>query len=755
MSLNPGTWSTMIARALALYLFVLVAAAPLVSAQGGPQEPPPADPPGRVLGMVTANGEAVAFAQVVVRGYPVRATTDDGGRFLVGALEPGSYTLLVSALGFGTAEVAVVVESGGLARADVVLERQAIALNPLVVTATRKQTFVSESPVKVDVVPGSYLRTMAATSLMESIQHVNGLYQQVDCAVCYTNNIRINGMEGPYTAVLIDGQPIMSSLASVYGLNGINPSLIERIEIIKGPSSTLYGSDAMGGVINVITKDPRFAPRLAVDAQRTSHGAANLEFAAAPSWGGVRGLVSGSLYRQGTFVDDNGDGYSDMPLDTRLSLFGKVHFPAARGGGLSLAGKYYHEDRFGGEREWTRAQRGSDTVYGESIYTDRFELLGRWGVPVAVEGLALDFSLTHHRQDAMYGDSPYEADQQIVAATLVWDTRLGQRHDLLLGIGGDYEAFDDATPATPEPVRRFTPGLFVQNEYSATRAVKLLGGVRVDHHRDHGAIVSPRAAVKVEPFHNSAIRLNAGTGFRVVDLFTEDYAALMHTRRLVTATGLEPERSYNVTLNVNQIVEWGDNPMMIDVDLFYTHFTNRIIPDYDTDPSQIIYHNLDGFAVTRGVGLSLNQNVTVMPLFYTLGITFQDVFYEHVGVREEELFAAAFKGVWSATYTLARPGIALDYTGTVVGPMRLPAYDAPFERATRSETYAVHNLMATWRGRHGVEVYGGIRNVLDYTQPSPIVDPANPFGDSFDTAWVYGPLVGRSLLLGVRYGLGR
>jgi DNA-binding SARP family transcriptional activator len=137
------------------------------------------------------------------------------------------------------------------------------------------------------------------------------------------------------------------------------------------------------------------------------------------------------------------------------------------------------------------------------------------------------------------------------------------------------------------------------------------------------------------------------------------------------------------------------------------------------------------------------------------GLTRQDVFYEHAGVREEELFAAAFKGVWSATYTLTGPRIALDYTGTVVGPMRLPAYDAPFERATRSETYSVHNLMATWRGTRGFEVYAGIRNLLDYTQPSPIVDPANPFGDSFDTAWVYGPLVGRSLVVGARYGLGR
>ncbi|MFW6205693.1 MAG: TonB-dependent receptor [Gemmatimonadota bacterium] len=711
-------------------------------------------PEARILGAVTADGVPVRYAEVALRGYGVRVTTDAEGRFMLREVEPGSHTLLVSSLGYGTAEVSVEVEAGGLVRADVVLTEEAIGLNPIVVTATRKRTFVSESPVKVDVVPSRFLQTMATSSLTESIQHVNGLYVQNDCAICYTNNIRINGMEGPYTSVLIDGHPIMSSLASVYGLNGINPSLIERIEIIKGPNSTLYGSDAMAGVINVITKDPRFAPRVSVDARHTDHGGASVDFAVAPEVGGMRSLVSGTFYRQGVFLDENDDGYADLTLDTRLSLFGKVHLEAERGDGLSLAAKYYHENRFGGERGWTKEHRGSDQIYGESIYTDRFEVVGAWGVPVPSEDLKLEFSLTHHRQDAMYATEPYNADQHVVAGHLLWEPELGHRHDVLVGVGGEWESFDDESPATIEPVTHATPGIFAQDEYTAGRGVKVLGGVRVDHHGDHGVIVSPRAALKLEPFRATTVRLNAGTGFRVVDLFTEDYASLTHTRRLVTARDLDPERSYNLALNVNQVVDWGNNPMMIDVDAFYTYFTNRIIPDYDSDPGQIIYHNLDGFGVTRGVGVSLNQNMTVLPLFYTLGITVQDVFYEHEGAREDELFAAAFKGVWSATYTTPWD-VAVDYTGTMVGPMRLPHYDAPFTRATTSETYSVHNVMVTWDAGNDIEVYAGARNIFDYTQPSPIVDPTNPFGDNFDTSWVYGPIFGRSLVVGGRYSVGR
>ena len=126
----------------------------------------------------------------------------------------------------------------------------------------------------------------------------------------FTNNIRINGMEGPYTAVLIDGTPMMSALATVYGLNSIDPTLIEQIEIIRGPNSTLYGSEAMGGVINIVTKDARLAPKLSMNAFGTSDGEASIALAAAPSIGGVRSLFSINASHNARFVDRNGDGFA-------------------------------------------------------------------------------------------------------------------------------------------------------------------------------------------------------------------------------------------------------------------------------------------------------------------------------------------------------------------------------------------------------------------------------------------------------------
>ena len=708
-------------------------------------------------GQVLAGEKPVASAHVVVRGTASRTVADENGEYRIREVKPGRQTILASAPGYSTVEKTVTLGEGEPLRLDFNLTEAALALNPIVVSGTMKENFVSESTVKVDVVPAAYLQRSATNNIMESIGNVNGLRQQVDCGVCYTNNIRINGMEGPYTAVLIDGMPIMSALASVYGLNGINPSIIEQIEIIKGPSSTLYGTEAMGGVINVITKNPRFAPRLSVDASQSSHGQTNLDFSVAPGVGRVRGLLSGNVYHTDDFVDENGDGFTDLTLDKRVSLFGKMDYRKEERRILGLTAKYYFEDRFGGVRGWSKADRGSESVYGESIYTNRFELLGSYLLPVPSQQFRADFSYTWHDQDSYYGTTAYAARQNILFGNLIWDGQARERHDLLLGASLRYQNYDDDTPGTPQADRRLIPGIFVQDDFHAAENLKLLGGVRLDHHQEHGLIFSPRASLKWEPFEKNAVRLNAGTGFRVVNLFTEDHAALTGAREVVIAEALEPERSYSAALNVNQELEFGPSPMMIDLDVFYTHFTNKIIPDYDTDPNQIVYDNLRGYSVSRGVSLSLNQNVNFERFLYTLGVTFQDVYSVEEGERERQLFSPTYTGVASFTYAvpLSGPGLSLDYTGTVTGPMRLPEYEAPFERPDRSRTYSTHNAQATLTLDGGMQVYAAVKNLLDFTQGSPLVDPGNPFGDRFDTAYVWGPIQGRRFLLGARFGLSR
>jgi len=704
--------------------------------------------------VVDDSGRGIPYADVALTGSPRSVRADAEGRFRLTGLETGTMTIIVSAHGYGAAEVGI--EAGREATPlAITLTLDPVALDAITVTGTMKAASVSASPVKVNVVPQAVLQRNATNNLVEAISYVNGLYQQVDCGVCYTNNLRINGMAGPYTAVLIDGMPIMSSLASVYGLNGINPALIQQVEIIKGPSSTLYGSEAMAGVINVITKDPRFTPRLALDASGTSDAEGNVDFAFSTEPAGASGFVSGNVAYNSRFVDDNSDGFTDFPLNRRGVVFGKMDWSPEGRRRASLTTRYLYEDRFGGVEAWSAAHRGSSEVYGESIHTNRLEVLGAylpsWSADVRFEG-----SYAWHDQDSWYGDSNYDASQHIAFANALWGRMVG-RHDLLIGATARYQTYDDNTPATVRSDRRFIPGILAQNEVRmADGALTVLGGLRADHHDEHGVIASPRIALKWDATRQTAMRLNAGTGFRVVNLFTEDHAALTGAREVVIASELAPERSRSITLNVNRIVEFGPNPMMIDLDLFHTRFSNRIRPDYDADPNLIVYDNLSGHAVSRGASLALNQNVDFDRFLYSAGVTVQDVYLVDAGgAREDDFFAPTLRGVFSATYNMRSLPLSLDYTGSVTGPMRLPSYEEPFARPERSPAYWVHNAQATWTLEDGAAFYLSVKNVFDYTQPSPLIDPANPFGDAFDTAYVYGPMRGRHVMLGLRYGVGR
>src|SRR5690606_9037826 len=156
------------------------------------------------------------------------------------------------------------------------------------------------------------------------------------------------------------------------------------------------------------------------------------------------------------------------------------------------------------------------------------------------------------------------------------------------------------------------------------------------------------------------------------------------------------------------------------VDALYTRFGNRIVPDYDTHPDGIIYRNLRGRSVSRGAALSLNQNFLDLPLLYALGITVPDVYTPLDGDRREELVEPDSKATVGLSYTFGG-ALTLDYTGTFVGPMRLPEYPAPYTRPARSPAYATHNLQATWRPRAGVELLAAARNLFDFRQGSPLV----------------------------------
>jgi len=732
---------------------------------------------GKIIGKVTLkNGEPIPFANIAVANTQLGTASDENGNFVIENVPLGKHKLLFSAIGYNSFSRKVTV-SGAVTKITLKTEENAEQLDEIVVTGTMKAISRKKSPVPVEVFSPAYFKKNPTPALFEALQIVNGVRPQLNCAVCNTGDIHINGMEGPYTMVMIDGMPIVSGLSTVYGLNGIPNSMIERVEVVKGPASTLYGSEAVGGLINVITKTPENAALFALDVMGTTWQEYNIDLGVKFGSRRASSLLGVNYFNYTNPIDNNGDGFTDITLQNRLSVFNKWSFKRINNRVASLAGRFIYEDRWGGQMNWTPEFRGTDQIYGESIYTTRYELIGAYQLPIDSEKIMTNFSYSYHDQNSVYGDTWYIGKQQIAFGQLIWDKKIGKSHDALLGLAMRYTWYDDNTPATRigdessgnnRPSEVYLPGIFIQDEISIGKAHKILLGMRYDYNSDHGSIFTPRFNYKFAPNKDNIFRLSIGNGFRVVNLFTEDHAATTGAREVIIREELAPERSINANLNYQKYIATGAGVFTIDATVFHTRFSNKIIADYETNDNQIIYDNLDGHAISQGVSLNLDFAFT-FPLKIMAGVTAMDVYSMDRNAatgnleRNRQLLTENISGTFAISYTIPKWNLSIDYTGNVYGPMQLPILENDF-RDEFSETYSLQNIQVTKKFANGLEIYGGVKNLLNFTPPANSImrafdpfdktadDPiTNPNGYTFDPTYVFAPNQGIRGFLGLRY----
>lgn len=741
---------------------------------------------GRISGKVTdEEGKPLEYATIRLEGTSMGAIVSGEGMYVIRDVPAGDHTILVSFLGYMPEKRKLTIRDSEELTVDFSLLQAINSTDEIVVTGTMKEVKRLESPVPVEVYNPVFFKKNPTPNIYEALQNVNGVRPQLNCQVCNTGDIHINGLEGAYTMVLIDGMPIVSSLATVYGLSGIPNSLVERVEIVKGPASSLYGSEAIGGLINIITKNPVTAPMISADIMTTSWLEHNAALGMRFNLGDNLSVLTGiNYFKFDQIIDNNDDNFTDIALQNRVSVFQKWNIKRKTNRLFTLAGRYYWEDRWGGELDWTPEFRGGDQIYGESITTRRWELIGQYQLPTT-ENLMLSFSFNEHYQNSVYGDVSYIGDQKIAFTQLTWDPVFG-KHDLLVGSALRYTYYDDNTPATGgeitdpnnDPDVIWLPGIFIQDEIQLDRAHKLLLGMRYDHNNNHGNIFTPRLAYKWSITENDILRINAGTGFRVVNLFTEDHAALTGAREVVIAEELEPERSYNA--NVNYMKKWyraDGGSINVELSAFYTYFTNVILPDYETNTNQIIYDNLDGSAETKGISLNADMSLA-SGWSFILGATLMDVSSIENGVRQRQILTEQFTGTWSISYRFLKNKLSVDYTGNIYGPMLLPVLGPLDQRPEESPWWSIQNIQLSYTGLKNIELYGGVKNLLNWTpwknMEEPIIarsfdpfdrgvdldnsgnvipTPNNPNALTFDPSYVYAPNQGIRAFFGIRYSL--
>ena len=736
-----------------------------------------------VNGVVKSESGTLGYASVSLLNSENGVIADGNGYFEIEIDLSKDNNLFISYIGHVSKKISLTNKNLNFNNLIVYLEEDINGLNEIVVTGTLKDEYVTESPVKVNVITAKKINSFlpsAGTNITKIVQLINGAQEVIACGVCYTNSISINGLEGPYTSVLMDGIPMYGNLASVYGLNGIPNMIIDRLEIVKGPSSTLYGSEAVAGVINIITKNPKDQPFISLDVQATSHLESYLNMAVTNKIGKTTGYFGVNWDRKNDYDDYNNDGFGDDINLDRISLFNKWNISRKSKKQFIISSRYYFEDRRNGVQEFLKNGnyknlRGSEKIYGESIYTYRFELFGKYEFDF-IEDFEVNYSYSKHDQNSYYGSDYYVAKQDIFFTQFTLSKKYN-KHDFLYGLSIKNNLYDDNTIATEKVINgdilnnasnQFIPGLLVQDQFKSSDKISLVGGLRLDHFKDHGLIFAPSFHIKYNPGQWLAFRLNVGTGFRLVNLFAEDHAFVTGQREVKIVEELQPEKSKSLILNTNYIYTGFNGSGNFDIDLFYTYFSNKIIPNYDIQ-KYIIYQNSEGYSYSKGVSGAWNHSF-LNGIAFTLNFNHQVVKYTENNNNIKTMFDMEHSPRWTAGLNIKFPlnnTWSINTSSNYVGIMQLPeVFDmknngqiSEISRPQRSKPFSIHNVNINGKLSNKNEVYFGILNIFNFRQKeSPLVAYNDPnynkgFSPFFDTSYTYAPNHGIEVFVGYKFNL--
>lgn len=715
-----------------------------------------------VKGKVTDQKELIEGASIYLKNQQQGTSTTKDGSFTLRSQRLID-TLIVNYLGYKERQIALEFSRRKLLDLGEVVLEYDNALDEFVILGNLRPTALRHTTATVEVYQPLFFKNKPVSSLFDAVSTINGVRAQVNCSVCNAGDIHINAQEGANTMILIDGMPIISGLGSVYGLMGIPQALVKSIEVIKGPASLLFGSEATGGVININTISPTNSTAISVDTYTTDWGELNLDTAFNYNLGPLAGILGINRFTYSNPIDKNNDGFTDLVLQDRWSIFNKVAVK-----NMNIALRYIYENRWGGELQWQPKDRLGDEVYGEQITTKRAEFFGNY---TFTKTASLQYSYNDHHQDAAYGNVPYLGRQRIAFIQYV-DNRSINQSDLTFGAAYRYTYYDDNSVATPKPDHTHLPGLFIQNDMQLSQEHQVLVGLRYDYNSLYGSILTPRLNYKyADPVKDLSARLSLGSGYRVVNLFTEDHAALTGAREVIIREAIAPERSWNLSGTLNKRFLSFENLVLdTSLSLFYSLFDNKIIPDYDSNPNQIIYANLDERAIAKGGYIDFNATWT-SGVRLNVGATFTDLYIEALGERIRPILAERYSSVYQLSIPI-KSSTEITLSGQVTGPMRLPLLSELDPRSPFSPVIHLMHFKVEKRITSQLSANAGLRNLLNFlpdansiarsfdpfdrevsfdNQGRALPSANNPYALTFDPSYVYASNQGRNFYAGLSF----
>ena len=722
---------------------------------------------GILQGRVMAGKDTLQQASVMLLKTTFAVSAGKNGEFEIRDIPAGKYQLRITFIGYENFQQEIEIKAGETTKVNAELISLTSMINAVVVTGNMKEATKLNSVTPVDVYTTQYFQRNPTNNLWDALGSVNGIFPDVDNGVANTSDIQINGIEGNYTQILIDGVPAMNGLAGTYALSALPMSIVDKIEVVKGASSTLYGSDAMAGVINIITKNPDNTPTFYTNVELTSYLETTEDFSASFKIKNASSVFSISGENMNTRWDLNKDGFMDIPLTNRVNFFNKWNIARKDDRIATVYARYLFEDRFGGQMNTPGRDIGSNVYYTEWIRTQQWQAGFKYQLPLK-ERILLEADYSEHYQNAFFGPNYYSGRQRSIFAQLSWNKKVDTHNDLLMGLTYRMKYYADNTSLSNDFITGTSPtshiaGAFMEDEISIAEGHKMVLGVRFDYNNRVGPITTPRLNYKWNSKDlQNVFRFGIGTGYRVPDLLNDGFGAMAQGQVVYIPVKLTPESDLTLNANYTRVQKLPFGVLSVDVSAFYTYFINYIDPDYST-PGLVTYYNSKGGLDAPGFSASADFTFSY-PLKVGVSFYYVDVWQVDTvnGIRTKAptQHSPHFTGNFYLSYSFPVAQLSLDWTGNLVSPMLLVTEPNDY-RPGMSTWYSIQNIQITKKFKKGVEIYFGVKNLFNFMQSNPIMRPFDPFnrmvninnpnGYVFDTEYGFISNEGIKGFVGFRY----
>ena len=717
-----------------------------------------------ILGKVTNDKkEPLSGAVVNWVSTTVKITTGDKGEFEITSKDISNKILIASFEGYSSDTIEITNQTFIVFK----LKKENI-LNEVVIKKNREKVTLSNLiDIKTEIITQKELGKAACCDLAGCFETQTTVQPQTTNVITNSKELRILGLSGIYNQVLIDGFPMIQGLSYTYGISGIPGTLVDNIYVSKGANSVLQGFESISGQINVETKDPDTSDKLLLNVYMNNfeekHFNANYAFKKA-KWSN---LTAFHTVQPANKIDRDKDNFLDLPQLTRYMISNKWKYGNEKDWGWSskIGLKFLNEKRIGGQTLYnSEKDQGSNSIYGQTVNINQPEFWAKTAYKFNDDNKITFFTSSFFQdQKSYFGTVKYNAQQTNFYGNLQYEVNYSQKHLLKSGISFRYLTLNEDISFTDTSLQRayagnyknkeIIPGVFVENSMNFLNdKLTWIAGIRGDQHNKFGFTITPRTLLKYDLTLKTTFRASIGTGWRTVNLFSENIGLLVSSRDIIFAEQLKPERATNFGINFTQKFETKNFSGYFSADYYRTDFQNQIFPDYDSDPTKAIIKNFTGTSVSNGFQAEFYLKIWKR-FEFKVGYNFLDVYRKVNGSKQLLPFNPAQKVLTTYSYKPLTNKFHFDVNIHWYGEQRLPdtkSNPVEFQRPDFSQPYTSVNAQFTYIFKN-IDIYSGCENLFNFRQNQPIISWQDPFSQYFDTSSVWGPTRGRELYIGIRF----